>query len=358
MAELAELAELRARVAALELELAQSRQQRQNERAGRIRLQRALRGAALAGDASAPALLGQPIATLHSCFSRRNGTPRQPGLVTAARASLRLRAGVPADSLAGLADFSHVWVLYLFHANTDLHRGGEAATKSRVAVPRLDGETRGVLATRTPHRPLPIGLSLGKLLAVDAQRGTVLLEGLDLVDGSPVLDLKPYVPFCDAPPDPRAPAWVAQAAQAEPLAIASVAPLAAEAQATLWDAYCQAERARRARDARAGPPLYASAADFGALVRQVLSLDIRSLRQRTGPAERRLAVYHVILCCVEVDYTLSEARCVEVLGGRAVLPEPDWEAQQDAAQLAAAAQLAEEEDDGAADAGVESTTAA
>jgi tRNA-Thr(GGU) m(6)t(6)A37 methyltransferase TsaA len=320
-------------VATLTAELARTRTQWQNERAGRIRLQRQLRGAALGSGPAADALLGTPVATLHSCFSRRNGTPRQPGLVSAARASLRLRAGVPPDSLHGLADFSHVWVLYLFHANTDLHRGGDAALKSRVAVPRLDGETRGVFATRTPHRPLPIGLSLGRLLAVDAQRGTVLLEGLDCVDGTPVLDMKPFVPFCDAPQASRAPAWVAQAApDGEPLAIASVF-LPADVERQLWVAYGEAERSRAAREERPGPPLYASAGELAGLVRQALALDIRSLRQRTGPAERRLAVYHVILCCVEVDYTISDAREVSVLGGRAVPSEAEWEAAAAAADL-------------------------
>ena len=62
-----------------------------------------------------------------------------------------------------------------------------------MAVPRLDGGSRGVFATRTPHRPVPLGLSLGRLLAVDARRGVVTFQGLDLVDNTPVLDIKPYV---------------------------------------------------------------------------------------------------------------------------------------------------------------------
>jgi tRNA-Thr(GGU) m(6)t(6)A37 methyltransferase TsaA len=197
-------AALAARVAALEAALASERVQRAAERAARIRLQRLARTTRLEGGGAASAsasassaaeeatLSARAIGTLHSCFSRRNGTPRQPALVTAARAALQLRRGVPGDALSGLDGFSHAWVVYVFHANTNLHVP-DARFKARVAVPRLDGGTRGVFATRTPHRPVPLGLSLGRILSVDARRGVVTFQGLDLVDGTPVLDIKPYV---------------------------------------------------------------------------------------------------------------------------------------------------------------------
>ncbi|GFH08291.1 TsaA-like domain-containing protein [Haematococcus lacustris] len=108
-------------------------------------------------------------------------------------------------------------------------RGGcRPGLKAKVAVPRLNGGRLGVLATRSPHRPCPIGLSVAKVIAVEGR--SVLLGGTDLVDGSPVLDLKPYV-FCDAVPDACAPAWVKawpwlsflQAeAEDEPLLVAAV----------------------------------------------------------------------------------------------------------------------------------------
>jgi tRNA-Thr(GGU) m(6)t(6)A37 methyltransferase TsaA len=189
-----DVASLQRRVAELEALLSAERTQRNAERAARIRLQRASRAERLCSPAAddASALHARAIGTLHSCFSRRNGTPRQPALVPAARAQLTLRRGVPADALSGLDGFSHAWVLYVFHANTNLHVPDERF-KARVAVPRLDGGTRGVFATRTPHRPNAIGLSLGRLLSVDARRGVVLFQGLDLVDNTPVLDIKPYV---------------------------------------------------------------------------------------------------------------------------------------------------------------------
>ena len=164
-----------------------------------------------------------PIGVVHSCFSRRNGTPRQGGdLVPSARCVFFLDGGLPRDLLSGLDRYSHCWVLYEFHANTNrrdtetetetenisntTRNGG--AVKGKARVPRLDGAPVGALATRTPHRPTPIGLSLGSIVRVDADTGAIVLGGCDLVDGTPVLDIKPYVPFCDAVRDAVAPAWV------------------------------------------------------------------------------------------------------------------------------------------------------
>ena len=160
----------------------------------------------------------RPIGVLRSCFSRRNGTPRQPLLVPAARAELVLRADLSGDYLEGLGQYTHCWVLYIFHENTNLRRlwqggggnGGTDGQPAKVRVPRLDGGRLGVFATRTPHRPCPVGLSVARVLSVEGR--TLILGGADIVDGSPILDIKPYVPFCDALPDAGAPAWVSRAA--------------------------------------------------------------------------------------------------------------------------------------------------
>ncbi|GFH13868.1 TsaA-like domain-containing protein [Haematococcus lacustris] len=149
-------------------------------------------------------------------------------------------------------------------------RGGcRPGLKAKVAVPRLNGGRLGVLATRSPHRPCPIGLSVAKVIAVEGR--SVLLGGTDLVDGSPVLDLKPYV-FCDAVPDACAPAWVKAEAEDEPLLVAAVEvdSLAAQALREGW----------QGRATRQPPPLTASADAFLELVSQVLARDIRSLHQR------------------------------------------------------------------------------
>ncbi|KAL1520371.1 hypothetical protein AB1Y20_021958 [Prymnesium parvum] len=135
-----------------------------------------------------------PIGYIESCFVYRNGTPRQPGLARAARSRLKVAWGDhPAHTTAGLDEFSHVWLLFVFHNNR-----GESVVKSKAKPPRLDGAAVGIFGCRTPHRPNAIGLSLVKLECVE---GDVLhFRGADLIDGTPVLDVKPYLAYADAPP--------------------------------------------------------------------------------------------------------------------------------------------------------------
>lgn len=257
--------------------------------------------------------LFEPIGRARSCFSRRNGTPRQGGaLVPTARCEFKLAANLPRHLLDGLREYSHAWVIYVFHANTNLTgtRTGGAA-KGKVAVPRLDGGRVGALATRTPHRPVPVGLSVGTVERVDVERGIVILGGMDLVDGTPVLDIKPYVPFCDSITGARAPDWVGREATGkdEPLKIRSV-EFAEASEAPLSSSYARSSSAKA---------LYADVEAFKMFIKEVLSYDIRSIRERNAPAEKRkFETYRVILCDVEVEYTISEERVVEIIGARAV----------------------------------------
>ena len=145
-----------------------------------------------------------PIGFVRSCFDDRFGTPRQPGLVPSATAELVLLPPYDhPDSLRGLETCSHVWLLFLFHANA-----GQGWSPT-VRPPRLGGNRRlGVYATRSPFRPNPIGLSvveLAGLLERPRQRG-LLLRNHDLVDGTPVLDINPYIPYSDALPSAQPPA--------------------------------------------------------------------------------------------------------------------------------------------------------
>jgi len=132
----------------------------------------------------------QSIGRLESCFREKFGTPRQPQLAPSSQARLRIRAEfIPEQSLKGLSEFSHVWLLSYFHLNTN------KAFLSTVHPPRLKGKTVGVFASRSPHRPSPIGLSLARLERVEGD--TLYLSGIDLVDGTPILDVKPYIPSYD-----------------------------------------------------------------------------------------------------------------------------------------------------------------
>lgn len=143
----------------------------------------------------------QPIGFIHSCFPEKFGIPRQAGLVTEASATLELVSPYDTpEAFRGLEGFSHVWLVFIFHA----HLGN--GWKPTVRPPRLGGNKRlGVFATRSPFRPNPIGLSAVALDHIATDKGhTILhLRGVDLLDGTPILDIKPYVPYADALPDAR-----------------------------------------------------------------------------------------------------------------------------------------------------------
>uniref|UniRef100_A0A3B1K404 tRNA methyltransferase O n=1 Tax=Astyanax mexicanus TaxID=7994 RepID=A0A3B1K404_ASTMX len=104
-----------------------------------------------------------PIGYIDSCFSRKNGTPRQPAVCTVSRASLQIQPSVfnnPDHALTGLENYSHVWLIFLFHKN------GHLSYKAKVKPPRLNGQKVGVYSTRSPHRPNAIGLTLAKLESI------------------------------------------------------------------------------------------------------------------------------------------------------------------------------------------------
>ena len=140
----------------------------------------------------------EPVGIIRSCFTDKFGIPRQPRLATTARARLQLLPGFDREeAFAGLNGFSHVWIVFVFHECL-----GEG-WKPTVRPPRLGGRRKvGVFASRAPYRPNPIGLSAVELIGLerDAQGLALHLRGVDLLDGTPVLDIKPYVPYADAIP--------------------------------------------------------------------------------------------------------------------------------------------------------------
>lgn len=138
------------------------------------------------------------IGIIHSCFKEKFGIPRQPSLAPLACASIELLPPYnQPEALTGLDASSHLWVQFVFHANK------REDWKPRVKPPRLGGnKSLGVFATRAPTRPAPIGLSVVKFQGVE-QRGEQLfihISGVDLLEGTPVLDIKPYVPYVDSVP--------------------------------------------------------------------------------------------------------------------------------------------------------------
>lgn len=141
------------------------------------------------------------IATIRSCYSQRFGIPRQPGLVESAVAAIEFEPTRDNElALSDLGAFSHLWVVFIFHSQH------YKRFKPRVQPPRLGGKTtKGVYATRSPNRPNPIGLSVVALREVtfDKDRYRVFVTGGDFLDGTPVLDIKPYLSFVDAIPEAR-----------------------------------------------------------------------------------------------------------------------------------------------------------
>lgn len=157
----------------------------------------------------------EPVGVIHSCFKDKFGAPRQPGLVKGAHGELELFPPYDrAEAVAGLEQFSHLWITFVFHHCLD------AGVRLSVRPPRLGGNKRlGVFATRATHRPNPIGLSVVALDGIRQEQGRtrLLLSGLDLVEGTPVLDIKPYLPYADAIATARA--GYAQSAPAVRLAV-------------------------------------------------------------------------------------------------------------------------------------------
>lgn len=140
------------------------------------------------------------IAKMRSDFASKFGIPRQSGLVEELRSTIVFEPGYrDPECLRGIEDFSHLWIIWQFS------QAVEQGWSPTVRPPRLGGNTRmGVYATRSPFRPNHMGLSCVKLLGVERtqQHGTVLhVGGADLMDGTPIFDIKPYIPYSDCHPE-------------------------------------------------------------------------------------------------------------------------------------------------------------
>jgi len=219
-----------------------------------------------------------PIGFVRSCFKEKFAIPRQPQLAPAARGVLELVAPFDqAEAVQGLEEVSHVWLLFLFH------QALEDKPRLKVRPPRLGGNrSLGVFATRSTHRPNGIGQSVVKLERVEP--GRLWLSGIDLLDGTPVLDIKPYVPYAD-----RIEGAVNRIADAAPLSIPVEWSDAALAQA-------------RAHGERLAEPLVE-------LIEQCLAQDPRPAYQLPQP-ERR---YGARLWDVDVRWHYPQPGLIRVL---------------------------------------------
>lgn len=146
------------------------------------------------------------IGQVHSCFTEKFGIPRQPGLAPAAQGIIEIFPPYNQScAFEGLAHSSHLWLQFVFHQSPS------PEWKPKIKAPRLGGnKTCGVFACRSPLRPAPIGLSAVQLIKIDTRKGVHLhIAGHDLLNGTPILDIKPYIPYTDCLPqatNPFAPA--------------------------------------------------------------------------------------------------------------------------------------------------------
>ena len=140
------------------------------------------------------------IGVIRSPFKEKFGIPRQPGLTNTPALIELLPPYAVADAVQGLDTFSHIWITFVFHAVQ------QREWKPLVRPPRLGGNEKiGVFATRSTHRPNPIGLSVVALEKIETSDGVRLhIRGGDLLDGTPILDIKPYLPYADSIADARA----------------------------------------------------------------------------------------------------------------------------------------------------------
>lgn len=141
-----------------------------------------------------------PIGVVRSAFTEKFGIPRQPGLTPEAKGVIELNDHeFFKPACKELETFSHLWIIFVFHGNESRE------WKPAIRPPRLGGNKKvGVLSSRSPHRPNPIGMSVVKIDRVDLNdpKGVrIYVSGLDILDGSPVLDIKPYLPYADAVPE-------------------------------------------------------------------------------------------------------------------------------------------------------------
>ncbi|MDP4537726.1 tRNA (N6-threonylcarbamoyladenosine(37)-N6)-methyltransferase TrmO [Alkalimonas collagenimarina] len=144
----------------------------------------------------------EAIGYIRSPYKQKFAIPRQPGLIPEAKAQLVFHDSFSAEPfIRGIEEFSHLWLLFVFHETAD------KGWSPMVRPPRLGGNIRkGVFATRATFRPNPIGLSVVQLegVRITGKQVELDLAGIDLVDGTPIIDIKPYLPYSDAIPDAKA----------------------------------------------------------------------------------------------------------------------------------------------------------
>ena len=237
-----------------------------------------------------------------SPFLKRMGTPRQGALVPHARGYIQMKSSVaPLETLSGIEAYSHAWVLFWFHANTDCQT---LSVKTKVRPPRAGGIKVGSMATRSPHRPNPIGLSLVKVVGIDEKKKRLYIAGLDLVNGTPVYDIKPCVPW-DIPghfdgESIKVPDWVSQE---DALSSVTFTPEADD-------------QLQKLINCKTLDPLYEATKDGFEYAKkaivEVLSQDPRASKRR-GKIDENVEPYKISFGTIQIQFLVSEMGKVSVI---------------------------------------------
>jgi len=224
-----------------------------------------------------------PIGIVNSPYKEKFAIPRQPGLVNAAKGTVRLLGKVNDDeTVRGLEQFSHIWLLFVFHGTQ------EQGWKPLVRPPRLGGNKKiGVLATRSTFRPNPIGMSVVKLDEVEICEQDIILHisGMDLLDQTPIVDIKPYVPYSDSLPNANA-----GFAQTQPQVNLTV-NFSAQVEHTLT-------------------ALESEFPDLALLIKQVLAQDPRPAYKQNKTDEK---IYGMNLYNLNIQWKMINAKTIEVI---------------------------------------------
>ena len=232
----------------------------------------------------------EPIGVIRSCYTEKFGIPRQAGLAEGARASIILKPPFDREEMVKALDqFSHIWVHFIFHQT--LAEGW----RSTIRPPGLGGQKRvGIFASRSPHRPNHLGFSAVSLLEIHVGHGETVLEigGGDFLDGTPVVDIKPYIPYCDA-------IETAEGGYSGDGGIIQMVDFSGES-----DRFCRLYRAKTGRDLRT-------------LITQVLQQDPRPASQRRVKREFGIRLWDVnIRWRVDDDssFTVKECKLLRDMG--------------------------------------------
>lgn len=221
-----------------------------------------------------------PIAIIHTPFKEKFAIPRQPGLASEAKGHIVFRADYSsADFVRGLDQFSHIWLMFQFHQTA------KPSHPPLVRPPRLGGNKKiGVFASRSTHRPNNLGMSVVKLDSVTLEDNAVslLVSGVDLLDGTPIIDIKPYIPYSDAIPEAMA-GYAQQAPRAH--------------------LHVQFEESAKSQliEQKTKQP------DLELLIRQVLAQDPRPAYHQQKTSDR---VYGVSLYDLNIQWRVEDDQCI------------------------------------------------